>query len=146
MEETKKWLNRAYSIDGEIKTLKSELKKANLAATSLATQRIGEKVQTSKVNNADCAILKCVEYSEQITKKLGELYSAKIEISEAISCVDDGKLRVLLRMRYLSYMQWNEIANKMNFSVRNIQYMHDKAVEEVKYIIAHNFISTCDIV
>ena len=145
MEETKKWLNRAYTIDKEIKELESELKKANLAVTSLASYKNEEKVQTSKMNNADYAILKCIEYSEQITEKLGELYATKIAISEAISRIDDGKLRTLLRMRHLSFMQWNEIANKMNFSVRNVQYMHDKAVEEIKDIIAYNFTSTCDI-
>jgi DNA-directed RNA polymerase specialized sigma24 family protein len=146
LEETKKWLNRAYTIDKEIKVLKAELKKANLAATSLATQRIKEKVQTSKVNNADCAILKCVEYSEQITQKLGELYATKIEISETISRVDDGKFRILLRMRYLEYASWGEIANEMDYSIRHIHYTHNEALEEVKDIIAHNFSVKCDIV
>lgn len=146
MEETKNWLNRAYTIDKEIRILESELKQANLAATSLATQRIGEKVQTSKVNNADYAILKCIEYSEQITKKLGELYEAKIEISEVISRVDGGKSRVLLRMRYLKYMSWAEIANEMDYSERNIYYMHDKALEEAKDIIAYTCSVKCDIV
>ena len=146
MEVTKQWLNRAYTIDKEIRILESELKQANLAATSLATQRIGEKVQTSKVNNADYAILKCIEYSEQITKKLGELYEAKIEISEVISRVDGGKSRVLLRMRYLKYMSWAEIANEMDYSERNIYYMHDKALEEAKDIIAYTCSVKCDIV
>jgi len=146
MESTKDWLNRAYSIDKEIKSLKSELEKANLEATSLATQRIEEKVQTSKVNNADYAILKCIEYSEQITKKLGELYATKIEISETISRVDDGKSRVLLRMRYLEYKSWGEIANEMDYSERNVHYIHEKALEEVKDIIAHTCSVKCDIV
>jgi DNA-directed RNA polymerase specialized sigma subunit len=145
LEETKKWLNRAYAIDEEIKVLNQELKKANLEATSLASQKNGEKVQTSKMNNADYAILKCIEYSEQITKKLGELYSVKTEISEAISRVDDGKSRALLRMRYLTYMSWGEIANKLDYSMRNVHYIHDKALEEAKDIIAHNFAPNCDI-
>ena len=145
MEETKKWLNRAYAIDEEIKVLNLELKKANLEATSLASQKNGEKVQTSKMNNADYAILKCIEYSEQITEKLGELYATKIEISETISRVDDGKLRALLRMRYLAYMSWGEIANKMDYSMRNIHYIHDKALEEVKDIIAYTCSVNCDI-
>lgn len=146
MEETKKWLNRAYATEKEIKILKEELKKANLKATSLAAQKIGEKVQTSKVNNADYAILKCVEYSEQITKKLGELYAIKTEIFEIISRVDDGKSRVLLRMRYLRYMSWTEIANELDYSVRNTHYIHDKALEEARDIIAHTCSSKCDIV
>lgn len=146
MEETKKWLNRAYATEKEIKILKEELKKANLEATSLAAQKIGEKVQTSKVNNADYAILKCVEYSEQITKKLGELYAIKTEIFEIISRVDDGKSRVLLRMRYLRYMSWTEIANELDYSVRNTHYIHDKALEEARDIIAHTCSSKCDIV
>ena len=146
MEETKKWLNRAYATEKEIKILKEEIKKANLEATSLAAQKIGEKVQTSKVNNADYAILKCVEYSEQITKKLGELYAIKTEIFEIISRVDDGKSRVLLRMRYLRYMSWTEIANESDYSVRNTHYIHNKALEEAKDIIAHTCSSKCDIV
>ena len=145
VEETKKWLNRAYTIDKEIKNLESELQKANLAATSLATQRIGEKVQTSRMNNADYAILKCIEYSEQIVKKLGELYAKKIEISETISMVDDGKHRALLRMRYLKYMSWMQIANEMDYTERNVHYLHDKALEEVKEIISYNFSVKCDI-
>lgn len=146
MEETKDWLNRAYLIDKEIKVLESDLKKANLEAMSLATQRIEEKVQTSKVNNADYAILKCIEYSEQITEKLGELYATKIEISETISRVDDGKSRALLRMRYLEYKSWGEIANEMDYSTRSAHYIHNKALEEVKDIIAHTCSVKCDIV
>lgn len=141
MEETKKWLNRAYSIDKEIKVLKAELKKANLAATSLATQRIEEKVQTSKVNNADYAILKCIEYSEQITKKLGELYATKIEICEVIFRVDNGKLRELLQMRYLLFMPWEKIAKKLGYAERNIHYLHNKALMEVKDFIELQYAS-----
>ena len=141
MEETKKWLNRAYAIDEEIKVLNLELKKANLEATSLASQKNGEKVQTSKMNNADYAILKCIEYSEQITEKLGELYATKIEISETISNVDNGKLRTILRMRYLSFMSWDEIAKKIGYTERNVHYLHEKALIEVKDFIEFHLTS-----
>ena len=112
-------------------------------AMSLASQKTGEKVQTSKVNNADKAILKCIEYSEQITEKLSELYETKMEISEAISCVDDGRSRLLLRMRYIRFKSWEEIANEMNYSIRSIYNIRDMALEEAKEIIAHNF--TCQV-
>ena len=138
MEQTIQWLNRAFEQEKEIKSLKIELSRMKSLSALVTTHISNVKVQTSIIGSAEDAIISCIEQAEHINKKVEELCQIKTEICEAISCLEKPIHRTLLRMRYLGYMQWKEIAYEMNYSMRSVHYIHKKAVEDISNICAPN--------
>jgi hypothetical protein len=53
------------------------------------------------------------------------------EIEDAIASVPDGRLRMLLRYRYIDGMTWERIAVNMNFDARWVRRLHGQALDEL---------------
>lgn len=130
----KQWLNRGYRINEEINELIKEQKQALLQATSTALCG-GEKVQSSNGNTAERRFVNYAAYSETIDKRIDELYSIKNEILAAINEVEDNTLRRLLILRYIKFYTWEEIAEKMNYSMRRVYDFHGRALKHIFEII-----------
>ena len=64
-----------------------------------------------------------------INDKIDELVDLKTEIRSKIDCSPDETERLLLTYRYLCFLSWEEIADKMSYSCRNIHYLHTKALK-----------------
>ena len=131
-----KWLNRAYKIDREIDALIEERQKSFDKACGISGGNIGaERVQTSKRNmTADWSIA-YIEYTQRIESRMAELWEVKGEVFDAINQVEDNRLRQLLLCRYIKFMKWEEIAEKMIYEVRNIYKLRRKALKAVTKII-----------
>ncbi|WP_337399111.1 DUF1492 domain-containing protein [Congzhengia sp.] len=130
--DTKEWLERAWKIDNEIDALSDELVSAKERVLSVTAQCAGVKVQTSKTNRSDEAVLKYIEYKNRLSKRLDELYAVKSEIADVISKVGDATLRTLLELRYLRYFTWEQIAEKMDMSAYWVRTsLHAKALEKI---------------
>ena len=132
MEYVKQWLNRAWKIEEEIQTLQREYADVKDRAMFIAGSIDSVKVQTSKTNTTEAAILKCIEYSEKIKYRIVKQYEIKLEIENVISKVNDSIHRTLLRKRYLQYKTWEEIGEELNYTTRNVLYMHGRALQVVK--------------
>lgn len=124
----KKWLSRAYWADKERKQL-SEERAAAYASLFSSSSGDGEKVQKSMLNTTDERYIKYLEYDERLKKQIDKLYDIKNEIHTLINNVDDARLRLVLRMRYLNFMRWEAIAEKMNYEIRQIYRLHKKALQ-----------------
>lgn len=130
--DTKEWLERAWKIDNEIDALSDELVSAKERVLSVTAQCAGVKVQTSKTNRSDEAVLKYIEYKNRLSKRLDELYAVKSEIADVISKVGDATLRTLLELRYLRYFTWEQIAEKMDMSAYWVRTsLHAKALGKI---------------
>ena len=75
----KEWLGRAWEIDKEIRALKREALAAKDLALSITARLDGEKVQTSKENYAENAMVRYLDYSDRIARRTEELFAVKIE-------------------------------------------------------------------
>ena len=95
----KEWLGRAWEIDKEIRALKREALAAKDLALSITARFDGEKVQTSKENYAENAMVRYLDYSDRIARRTEELFAVKIEAYEMIMQVDSRELRTLLSLR-----------------------------------------------
>ena len=99
----------------------------------------GERVQTTPQNGSEDRFIAYAEYSRIIDERIDELYAVKCEIFKAISRIEDGTLRTLLELRYLSFKTWEEIAVEMNYSYKHVVHgLHPKALKKVKEVIECN--------
>lgn len=99
----------------------------------------GERVQTTPQNGSEDRFIAYAEYSRIIDERIDELYAVKCEIFKAISRIEDGTLRTLLELRYLSFKTWEEIAVEMSYSyVHVVHNLHPQALKKIKELIEFN--------
>lgn len=95
-------------------------------------------VNRGKVANRDSAmektIIAVVDMEKEVQKEMDELLRLKKEISDAIKTVENEEYRILLEKRYLCLNRWKSIAESMGYSLRNIYFMHNLALEKIKII------------
>ncbi len=67
----------------------------------------------------------------KLCKKVNSILKEKRAIEKEIDNVKNGAEAMLLRYRYIDGCDWEEISELLNYSPRNIHYMHKKAMREI---------------
>ncbi len=67
----------------------------------------------------------------KLCKKVNCILKEKRAIEKEIDNVKNGAEAMLLRYRYIDGCDWEEISELLNYSPRNIHYMHKKALSEI---------------
>ena len=67
----------------------------------------------------------------RLCRKVRNILKEKREIEKEIDSVNNGTEAMLLRYRYIDGCDWEEISELLNYSPRNIHYMHKKAMREI---------------
>jgi DNA-directed RNA polymerase specialized sigma subunit len=57
------------------------------------------------------------------------------EIERSIRRVGDDVLEEVLELRYLQYMKWEDIAQRMNYSERQTTRLHGIALEKMQKLL-----------
>lgn len=135
----KQYLKQAYKLNERIESDKIELENLRSLSTSIAGDMTQEKVQSSasgdKTLNIICAI---VDLEDEIKNEIEKLIRLKKEIRDVINKVEDVDEMLVLKYRYLMFLQWDEICEKMNYSKRQMYRIHDSALEKVKVPFSTN--------
>ncbi len=61
------------------------------------------------------------------------LEEVMVEIADVISRIEDSRYRKLLEMRYINFMSWEEIQEKMHYSEPRVFSLHREAIKEVEH-------------
>ena len=128
---TKQWLQRAWNIEKEIRDL-CERKKKVFDDLTRATPSYGAKAGSSSADSSDGRYIKLVEFTKRIEEKTDRLYDIKCELDEAIESVPDARLRRLLKLRYIDFYTWEQIAEKMCYDLRWVHRLHKKALQTIE--------------
>lgn len=132
IKEAKEWLNRGYKLNEEINQLEAAKRTMYDRLTSITPAYEGEIVSGTKDPHKYDAY---AAYCADIDSRVDELFEIKREIQQAISKVDDAKLRALLLARYINFMTFEEIAVNMSYDWRWIMRLHNKALNIVAELI-----------
>ncbi|WP_026661413.1 DUF1492 domain-containing protein [Butyrivibrio proteoclasticus] len=130
---TKEYLSRAYYLDMRIRSKAMQIAELETLATKVNAALSPIKVQTSKDNHKmESTVIKMTEYQEELNNDMKKLIQVKRETKEIIDTVTNDEYRVLLELRYLSSMRWEEIAVEMNYSIDHVFRLHRRALKAVK--------------
>lgn len=80
-------------------------------------------------------IHKAMEVRYEIEQIKKNLQNVKNEILSDICELDNPDYQRVLMYRYVDWLSWREIADKMFYSSASIRRMHDKSIEEIALII-----------
>lgn len=100
-----------------------------MRGTDLAKERVTGGRCGSGVESI---VVKICEYEEKINAEIDNYVDALNEIRRYIDGIKNSNERLLLRLRYLDFKEWYEIAQTMHYSVRNVHRLHGKALKKLE--------------
>lgn len=124
MQKTIKWLSRNRNLKHQIWHLEKRRDADPLANIS----QYEESFRGAVGNLQEAKMINYAERNARIDELKAEQIIVKREIKTAISYVKDPTLWSLLTDRYVECMEWDDIGKQYRYSMRNIFYMHGKAL------------------
>ena len=75
-------------------------------------------------------LLQRTHMEHSIDEEIDRLVDLKDEVRKQISLLSDARCRLVLEERYLNGETWEGIAADLGCTVRNVQILHGKALQE----------------
>ena len=133
--QAEQYLGQLYRLDELIQCNYEELEVLQLMKDNLkSTDYSQERVQGSPSGEAgfEKIVAKIIELENAITNDIVKMLSLKVEIRTVIEAVQDNEEKLLLNYRYLQFLSWLDICEKMSVSMRTAHRIHRSALANVK--------------
>ena len=128
--DAKTYLMQITNIDLQINSKLEQLTRLKTLATH-TTSTISDMPKSHNSNSRlEDTVLKIIEMEHSIDSEIDRLVDLKAEASQQISIMQDARCRFILEARYINDETWEAIASEMKYSVRNVQNLHGKALQE----------------
>lgn len=114
----------------EIEQLEEEIKRLGAQAEGMRSMG-GGVAGSSGDNPMQACIDQMLEFQRMLTERLAENMKLRGSIENSIAAVEDAKLRLLLRYRYIEGMKWEEISLRMNYDYRWVLRLHGQALSQL---------------
>ena len=126
----KEYLSKAYRLNEKIESNLRLIERLRDMATNI-TVNLDEKVNGGKTGGRASTIEKIVDLQKKVNEEIDSLVDMFCEIRQTIEslCNEDEKL--LLTLRYVEFMKWEEIAQKLSFSLTQVHRIHNRAIENI---------------
>ena len=136
-DPTVEYLRRALVLDMQIDAGFERIQQLRALAERRTAVYGREKVGGSgSADHRMDVVARIVDAERELDEKIDRMIALRTEIQETISRVRDERMRVLLELRYLNGRTWEEVAEEMNYTTRNIYNLHSAALKVVAPLIA----------
>ncbi len=133
--EAKEYLQQAYKLNELIESDIQELDRLRSLTNVALSPQISD-IPHSKNWNLEAPFVKYVgriiEMEQKINSEIDRYIVLKNEIRTTISQLENNDEKLLLRYRYILFLTWEEIAEKMNVSMRTVHRLHSNALKNLK--------------
>ncbi|MEA4969930.1 MAG: DUF1492 domain-containing protein [Candidatus Pelethousia sp.] len=134
----KTFLERAGRLDLKIDVKLEQVEHLRSLAykvTSVIRENPGSSGGTPKSALED-AVIKLVMAENMLNADIDRFVDMKRELAEMLEGIPDEEERLLLNLRYLCLNRWEDIARKMNLSLRSVYRLHRIAVDSFGRVFA----------
>lgn len=127
------YMNSAFHLDNKVKALEAiRLKNKSIAERCTASyENLGGSSGTHE-NSQERILHQLCDDDIKIAEELKKLLECRRDIRKAISKVNNDELETILNMRYLAYMNVQDIADELHYDKRTILRKHLKAIDRVE--------------
>ncbi len=130
----KEFLRQAYRLNELINSDLEELQNLRELSRSISSPVFEEKI--SGTRNTDPPFVryvgKIIDLEKQIQQEVDRLVKLKSDIREAINQMQNVDEKLLLRYRYINFLNWEEICVNLNVSIRTVHRLHSSALQHLK--------------
>lgn len=129
----KEYLSQTRYLDMRINSKLDQIESLNELAMKCTQAMTGMPQNPNRGGShmAD-AICKIVDLEAEINMDIDRLVDLKREIVAVIKNVNNVEYQTLLEKRYLCFMQWEQIAVDMCYSMQYVFKLHDRALKEIE--------------
>lgn len=133
-----------YRLNEKINADLEELAQLRLLSTSISSSNLsGMPMSSSRSTDSTFsrAIIKVIDIEKKIDSEVDRYVNLKEEVRERISELKNENERLVLQYRYLCYNTWEQIAEKMDFTVQWVHKLHKRALHNFssKYMLELHF-------
>lgn len=128
-EEKIRWLKSYRGMVAEIQRLQREIERWHSIAEKVTQTFSAVRFTVPDGSRIETAVEKIDTLRDSLAAKLEDLIRRRIQIEHAIDAVEDDRLRQLLRYRYLDWMTFETISEKMGVSTKWVQRSHKKTLD-----------------
>lgn len=132
-EEKKDYLREYQNACIRILNLQEQLEEIQEAARSVEGRQLSHmpKGKNRKRDLSDL-LVRIEALQEKIDEAIHNSIERCVEIEHAIMDMDDAREAMVLRLRYIKFMKWEEMQEEMCYSVKQIQRIHEKAITHLR--------------
>lgn len=130
----KEFLSQAYYMNRQIKAKEKRLDWLRELVPG-PTSRFGEEAAVPgdpKNSAVENAAIKVVTLEEEIAGDILQLVDVVRGIENVIRNVESVEHRTLLEMRYLSFLSWDQITDRMGYGTNTVFRKHREAIDMVR--------------
>lgn len=133
-QEKIRYLRRYRLNELEIVRLKEELERWHSQAEQVTSsmEYHGKAANDTRLQHA---VDRLGSTEAMLTAQLTDRVRRRNSIEAAIGSVEDERLQLLLRYRYIDGYTWERIAVSMNYSYRQVTRMHGRALRQIKDVL-----------
>ncbi|HCJ4334388.1 TPA: DUF1492 domain-containing protein [Listeria innocua] len=134
MMTAKEFLKHAYRLNELINSDLEELQNLRELSRSVSSPVLEEKVSRTKCTDPpfEKYVIRIVDLEQQIQQEVEQLIKLKSDIREAINQMENVDEKLLLRYRYINFLNWEEICVNLNVSMRTVHRLHSSALQHLK--------------
>jgi DNA-directed RNA polymerase specialized sigma24 family protein len=133
MQDVKDFLAEAFCCDRSVRAKTATLIALRELAKT-ATHTLPTAKGTLNKNKMEDIIIRIVDLERWVQEELERLVALKSDVIVLIERVNSKKQREVLELRYVCCKTWEDIADDMNMTVRNVHYIHGNALTRLKKI------------
>ena len=151
-QEAKKYLSQAFGLNQRIESKLNQIEELhNLAAKVTAAYSDMPKSPNRDGSRMEDTVCRIIDLESEINQDMLWLVELKKGIVRRIKAVENTELQMVLELRYLSYMRWEEIAIELGYGIDNVFRLHGKPLRKSKFLkqyskIKYITVCLCDIV
>lgn len=129
----KEYLNQIRTLGFEIGKDKARLKELDSEIGGLkAIDYARDKVQTSTNADLSGCVAELIELQNKVAKEIVTMQTKRQQIISEIRQLSNTEYIVLLTLRYIDCVRWEQIAVEMNLTLRRVYQLHGDALQSFK--------------
>jgi predicted AlkP superfamily phosphohydrolase/phosphomutase len=126
----KQYLQQAFRLNQRIESNREEIARLRALVTSIGSPDLSvDKVQGGgNQDRLGQTIAKIIDFERELEAEIQNYVSLRREIHNRINAIQEEDLKLILQKRYLNFQKWGQLAVDMNYSFRNVMYLHKQAL------------------
>ncbi len=130
------YLSQVYYLDHQVESKLRQIDCLKSLATGVRSG-LSDMPGTGapNVTSMEDTILRIMEAEEELNSQIDALVDKRLEVANMIARVRNTECRVVLEMRYLCFMKWEDISTELGTSRSTVYEKHRRGVEVVQKIL-----------
>lgn len=130
--DKKEYLSRYHNLQLRIGKKKEYIAFCRERADSIPGPSYGEKIGSNPNRNIEAPfekwILRALDAEHELKDLEAKAEKVKSEIESTIAKLDDETMQMILVYRYIDWLTWLEISNKVFWSIATVKRKNDEAI------------------